>query len=99
MELKEGVSVRGVQPELILGLRIVESVLDSFDIELVVTSITDGSHMANSLHGFGLAADIRSRDIPKDKLDFVVASCRRALGKEFDLVVEADHLHLEYDPK
>ena len=65
---------------------------------LVVTSVTDGIHNPGSLHPKGFAADIRSRDIPADVKDWLLRDCKRELGEQFDLVVENDHWHLEFDP-
>ena len=66
---------------------------------LVVTSITDGTHMDGSLHYKGQAVDIRTRDIATPVLNLIVKNIKESLGADYDVVLERDHLHLEYDPK
>lgn len=62
---------------------------------MVVTSGNDGHHMTNSLHYRGLAVDLRTRDFT----DVFASLLRAYLGKDYDVVVERDHLHVELDIK
>lgn len=64
--------------------------------DLVVTSVTDGDHKSGSLHHTGCAVDLR---LPPLDAPLMVGSLRDALGVEFDVVLETDHIHVEYDPK
>lgn len=69
-----------------------------FNREMVVTSIRDGKHMKGSKHYTGDAIDVRSRDLSdKDKTWFVTV-IKRHFDKWLDVVVEKDHIHIEYDP-
>jgi hypothetical protein len=62
----------------------------------MVTSVTDGKHMVGSFHYRGLAVDLR---LPEAHLASKVAQdLSQALGNEFDVVFEKDHIHIEYDP-
>lgn len=65
--------------------------------DLVVTSICDGEHSRTSLHWSGCAADLRRWNIP-DPNSFV-DWLREALTDEFDVVLEDDHIHMEFQPK
>lgn len=56
------------------------------------TSIREGNHSAGSLHYIGDAFDFRRQGINKSDIKF-------ALGEQFDVVMEKDHVHVEYDPK
>lgn len=69
--------------------------------ELVITSGTDGKHGLHnaSLHPAGLALDFRSRDLAERSLQSVVVRARSALGPAYDVVLERDHIHVEFDPK
>jgi len=98
MRVKDGVLFDGVRAPLLAALSLIESVMEDTG-EYTVTSICDGTHSAHSLHYVGLAADIRSRHIPVDKIQAVALELRVALGKGYDVVVENTHLHIEYDPK
>jgi hypothetical protein len=62
-----------------------------------VTSIVEGDHSERSLHYAGLAFDLRSW-----YLDDLVSFCnmlRTALGDKYDVVLEATHIHVEFQPK
>ncbi len=65
--------------------------------DLFVTSIREGNHGKGSLHYIGDAFDIR-----KPKKVWIIneiALIKEALGVHFDVVEEATHIHIEYDPK
>ncbi len=66
--------------------------------EAVITSARDGQHKSNSLHYQGKAIDLRISDMPPGRERDVVRELQRALGSDFDIVLESDHIHLEYDP-
>jgi len=66
--------------------------------DTLVTSKRDGVHSSGSLHYIGRAIDTR---YPKACLDRQVFAntLRIALGQDFDVVPEGNHIHIEYDPK
>lgn len=104
IELKNGVKVKGVKPELLFALMAIDSVFRERGVEMVVTSITDGKHMQGSLHYVGMAADIRLP--PLSLTQYILRQMRMSLGGnpddnrvgEYDVVLENDHIHVEYDP-
>ena len=97
MKLKPGVSVLDIQPELVLALIIINSIYQKHGLELVITSVSDGKHMQNSLHYAGEAADLRIT--PDSNLNKkLLEEIRSALDAEFDVILEPSHLHVEYDP-
>lgn len=64
---------------------------------LTVTSANDGEHKTNSLHYTGNAVDLRTHTLPdqcamRDEL-------AEELGDDYDVVLEVDHLHIEFDPR
>ena len=65
----------------------------------VVTSGSDGQHKVNSKHYTNEAIDLRTFHLQGNELDTVVQALKNTLGKDFDVVIEASHLHLEHDPK
>jgi hypothetical protein len=102
MMLKTGVDIKGIGTEISIGLRIVEGVLEAHGAKCLVTSCRDGKHMQGSKHGWGDAVDIRlaSRWVTTANVDLAVLNEARAnLGDQFDLVLESDHFHLEFDPR
>lgn len=99
LALKEGVDIKKVQPEIVIGIAIVASCFADLKYHCTVTACRDGKHMEGSLHYKGFAVDIRSRDIRNENGAALMATCKEALGAQFDLVIESDHWHLEFDPK
>jgi len=99
VRLKEGVIIKGAQPELVLGLMIVQEIFRKNQLELTITSALDGHHMEGSLHKMGLAVDIRIRDIAPELRSVVLTEMKVCLGRDFDVVLEDDHIHFEVQPK
>jgi hypothetical protein len=97
---KHGVSINGIKPELVLGIDIAHGYFNSMGInEMVLTSIVDGKHSHGSLHYIGYAADIRIWAIESKGLAEFTEGLAEELGSEFDVVLEKDHIHIEFQPK
>lgn len=100
MRIKQGVRIAGIKPELLFGLMVADSFYKRITgTEMTVTAIVDGVHKSGSRHYMGLAADIRTRDLPPPVAAALVAALKLEIDADFDIVLEADHIHLEYDPK
>lgn len=83
--------------------------------ELTVTSCGDGKHGKGSKHypgsftGLVNAFDARIKDLDGNNMDIsvadrstateIVAAMKVRLDAQFDIVLEKDHIHVEYDPK
>ena len=94
--LKSDVRVRGLSNEILLAIIIAQSVYADTERAMTITSLTDGDHMAGSLHNCGDAVDLR---LPDRSAPVTMASrLRDALGSSYDVVLEKDHIHVEYDP-
>lgn len=100
IEFKGSVRSDGIKPEASHIIVIAHRVFVRFLGEdvMTVTSITDGTHSPNSLHYGGLAVDIRTRDLSNEQKSTLVAEMKKALGTDYDVVLESTHLHVEYDP-
>ena len=99
MILKDAsVKLEGVSWRMFWAAIQCEAVYKKYGAELVITSAKDGKHGPKSLHYEGLALDLRSRDLAGRQV-FVVMDLKNALGPDYDVVLEADHIHVEYDPK
>ena len=99
ISLKPGVVVTGIRPELLLGVIVAERVYERNHYPLTITSLSDGEHRPNSLHYKGFAADLRTRDVAMPLLGVITRELKEALGRDYDVVLEGDHLHLEFDKK
>lgn len=64
---------------------------------MTITSAKDGIHMKNSKHYSGEAIDIRKLDMKN--VNVVVEKIKEYLGKNYDVINEKTHIHIEYDPK
>ena len=81
-----------------VAMPIIFEIYRDFGVTAVITSGTDGLHLPNSLHYSGMAFDFRTRHVPLGQREELAAEVSRALGDNFDVVLESDHLHVEYDP-
>lgn len=101
MLLKAGVNVNGVQAPTWYAVGVFEGLYHSHGCDLVVTSLTDGAHPdVKNIHGRGFAADLRIASIPPSVIDSIIQQAKEILFPlGFDVVLEADHCHCEYDPK
>jgi RHS repeat-associated protein len=66
--------------------------------DAIVTFTTNGAHSRNSFHYGGNAIDLRTRDVVGEIAN-ITAALREAFGRNFDVLNEGDHIHIEYDPK
>jgi hypothetical protein len=96
MHLKPGVRAAGIRPEIVLALQVAEGVWAAQGQALVVTSLTEGRHSRTSLHYAGAAADLRIWDLDAERARRELAE---ALGEDYDVVLERDHIHCEFQPK
>tara|TARA_R110000782_G_scaffold218156_1_gene305533 strand:+ start:517 stop:840 length:324 start_codon:yes stop_codon:yes gene_type:complete len=100
LRMKHGVSMNGIKPEMVMGINLALGYFDSMGIrDMVVTSIVDGKHSYGSLHYVGYAADIRIWAIESDGLAEFTEGLAEELGEEFDVTLEKDHIHIEFQPK
>lgn len=81
-----------------VAMPIIFEVFRDYDVSPVITSGTDGRHMPESLHYVGLAFDFRTRHVQPDDRIPLTAALQAGLGEAFDVVLESDHIHVEYDP-
>lgn len=69
-----------------------------FQSNTYVTSQNDSLHMKGSKHYEDCAVDFRTNDMSKADVQRWAVAVRGRLGAGYDVVIEADHLHVEYDP-
>jgi len=96
MLIKAGVDISRLRPEIRKQQGLIARVVWSVEKEeLVIVSTYEGNHSERSLHYVNLAEDIRRHkkgQEVRDQLSF-------NLGRDYDVVLEIDHIHIEYDPK
>lgn len=98
VRIKHDVDLRRIQAPMAVALVVAASVYSELgNVDTLVTSGAEGQHMAGSLHYVGLALDLR---LPSPAtVARVVALLKDALGPQYDVVLEKDHIHVEFDPK
>lgn len=102
MEFKTGVSLKSMQPQILLALLECEAIYKKRLLTLVVTSVTDGKHKVGSKHYEGLAADLRTKGTGSARsLYNDIKKKLQPIG--FDVILEFEggdneHIHVEFDP-
>ena len=98
---KKDVLIKRVHPKMVYAWGVVAQLSDEWDIDTVVTSVSDGVHMRGSKHYLDpcQASDFRTWYLPSEpeKRKFT-KELQKRLGEDFDVVLESTHLHVEYDP-
>lgn len=102
LALKDGATIEGIKPEILLGVMILESIFTKYTYDLILTEATGGEHMQGSFHYQGLAVDIRSKHLPPDIKMSILSAGKKRLTNLFDFILEGvgtanEHFHLEYD--
>ena len=98
MQIKSGVRIYGIRPEVVLALLVAQHAYEQFGeaSRFVVTSVADGKHSQGSLHYVGCAVDLR---LPRQARGSIINALKANLGPDFDVVLEGSHIHLEFQPK
>jgi len=97
--IKSGVDLRGLSPQMAIAYTIAALIYAGHGKRCRITSGVEGKHGPNSLHYKGHALDLGTRDYQEQLQVMIRDELREALGGQFDVVLEATHLHLEFDPK
>ena len=96
MKVKEGVSLLNLQPQIVFAMQVADGVYSEYGYEMVITCVwREGGK--SSLHPYGYAFDIRSNNIDNSSVSAVWHKLAQNLGNEFDVVLERDHIHVEWD--
>ena len=99
MKLKNTVRLKDLKTQLVVAMMVVDRIYEDDGQELVVTSVNDSVHGTGSLHYSGNAFDARTNIFSEIEKDRVFKEIKEQLDADFDIVNEADHYHIEYDPK
>ena len=97
--LKEGVDVSGIRPEIIVAIMAAFAAYANENKECVITSVRDGRHLETSLHYAGQAVDLRTRHLTSEEKANIYKRLREALTRDYDIIMESDHIHIEYQPR
>ncbi len=99
LKLKHSVDPAQIKPEVNLAIQVALSIWSrQNEPVLTITSISDSKHSSTSLHYVGYAVDLRIRELHTTPKDLVTA-LTQALPHCYDVILEHNHIHLEYQPK
>lgn len=97
MKIKAGVRVQGIKPEIMLAILAADQIWREMGLHgVTVTSVVEGHHNTHSDHYTGNAVDLRIWDI--DARD-ATGRLEDALGEDYFILLEKDHIHISYRPK
>ena len=96
MRFKSGVSGAGLQLEMRPVLRAADKIWKQNGQELVITEAAGGDHSAGSLHYYGYAVDMRTRDFMQEDVEEIRHDLALKLGSDYDVIVHSSHMHVEY---
>lgn len=99
MPIKPGVDVSVLSPQILLAIAEAREVYRRFGVNLTITSVCDGTHSAHTLHKHGYAVDLRIWNLPADTAQLAADEISGALGTQYDVVLESDHIHVEFDTR
>lgn len=94
--LKSGVDISRLNRPIRRTLNRLADIYANYDLSVIITSTYEGNHSPSSLHYSNDAIDIR---IIPGKTQQLIQEIKETLGTDFDVVLERDHIHIEYDPK
>jgi hypothetical protein len=88
-----------MRTELLFAMTVASEVFMRAGSEMTITSIVDGTHAFRSRHYDGAAFDFRIYHLDRKRIEKIIAEIKNALNVDYDVVLEKDHGHCEYDPK
>lgn len=97
LSIKSTADLRGMQPELVPAIIVANEVYGSAGYDCVITSVCDGEHTKGTLHKHGFGVDIRTKHVPVEKQAALAKEIATRLSTQYDVLLEADHLHIEFD--
>jgi len=98
MLLKLGVDISRLKRPIRRKLKTIDNIFLRYGDEGIITSTYEGSHSPSSLHYSDEAIDLGiPKVLVKVELTLLIKDLKTTLGNDFDVVLEIDHIHVEYD--
>lgn len=113
LRIKPGVRLHGVKSEVMITAPIISDIMSAHGLDCTITSGIEGAHKRLSRHREGDALDYRTRHIPGgclgeqakkihaeicDALGVTISSAGVRVGGEYDVILEHNHIHVEWQP-
>ena len=103
--LKDDVKINGAHfyPEIVRIINVARATAPLLSDNAVwITSANDSKHMDGSLHYANKALDLRIFNVTgpnRQMAEQWVRKMELVLGEDYDVILETDHVHIEYDKK
>jgi hypothetical protein len=98
-QIKKGVRIFGQRPEMLKVDLVVTGVFQEYGYDAIQTGGVEGKHSRESFHYNGLASDYRTRHVAAELLKDMRDKIAARLPDDFDVILESDHIHIEFQPK
>ena len=102
LRIKPGVDLLGLQPQTTLAIAVAHSCYTAVHKhgECVITEVGPTvEHSRGSRHYVGLTFDMRIHGLPNREQAVLAKMIKESLTNQYDVVLEKDHIHVEYDPE
>ena len=97
---KRGVRASGLKEEMLVALDVATDVFSRLEKDCIVTSARGDKHGDHSHHYKGHAVDLRRKHLDSDQqAKILLIDLENDLGPGYQVVLESDHFHIEYDPR
>lgn len=98
------VNIATLNPVMWRAAVLVDDLCGKYKRDCIITSANDSKHGEGSLHGKDKALDFRTWHLPGGYLGLAARDVAQRATAElkplgYDVVLENDHLHVEYQPK
>lgn len=100
IQYKRGVIFENMHPYIYNAIPRIELIIKKYGVPLVITSGKDGIHIKDSLHYYGRAVDIRTRQIDVSNRNIFADKVLRTLldvHEGYDVLLKPTHLHVEFN--
>lgn len=98
VRFKAGVNAFGIHPRAWSAMMLCADIIyQTAGKECVFTSHSGDIHGEESYHYLAGAFDARTRHLTEEEQEGVAHRLARKLGDQWDVVLESDHLHVEWD--
>lgn len=101
-KIKEGVStthLKYVLANKLNQIALICKLINGVNYVMTITSGNDGVHKKYSKHYVNEAIDIRTRDMSEHDKILTKIWIKKWLGVNYNVILESDHIHIEYDPE
>ena len=107
LSIKEGVVIDRLHPAMVVAIPTVMQVFARHGFQSTITSGNEGEHGPRSFHkviplralDWRTWANSSGKQIDEGIKAAIVMDLRAELGPDYDVVLEATHIHTEYDPR